>query len=177
MKTALFPAAIAILLGVVLPTFPSSTDSLPYLNGTWTGIMTQPGGPYETYLLRVEITQNGPKITGVSRIEIPGTEWHGQMPIEGEYSADTLRYKEGWMVSENIPSEIAWCLKQVSLTFVPAVDSKAVDSLIGRWESPPCLPGAIRLGRAGIAVSAPDSLSTVDRFAPDSLSSKDGAKR
>lgn len=165
-----------ILLCAALPVFSSSTDTSPSLTGLWTGIMTQPGGPYAEYLLRVEITQNGPEITGTSRIEIPGTRWYGDMPIEGQYLTDTLRYKEGWMVAENIPSEIAWCLKQVTLTYLPAKDSLSADSLIGRWESPPCLPGEIRLARTGTLAALPDSrlfADSAERFVPDSLAGKE----
>ena len=138
--------------------------------------MTQPGGPYAEYILHVEITQNGPEITGTSRIEIPGTKWYGDMPIEGQYLADTVRYKEGWMIAENIPSEIAWCLKQATLRYIPAKDSLSADSLVGRWESPPCLPGEIRLARTRTMTTSADitlSADTTERFAPDSLSGKE----
>ena len=173
MRTLLLSLASTVLLCFALPIFPSSTTgSPPDLTGMWAGIMTQPGGPYAEYVLKVEILQKGPEITGKSRIEIPETTWFGEMPIEGTYITDSLRYQEGWMVSENIPSEIAWCLKQVTLTFIPATDSLGMDSLVGRWEAPPCLPGEIRLARKSLSTSLIDSLGTVERFAPDSARSE-----
>lgn len=169
-RTRFFPAAAfaaaVLVAGGAASLSSSSTPSSP--EGVWIGTMTQPGGPYEHYLLRVEIRLEGTKITGTSRIEVPGTGWFGEMPIEGEIVGDSVRYTEGWMVAEKIPSEIAWCMKKAALQFIPSTDPAAVDSLIGPWESPPCLPGHIRLGRAPGESMTFDTASRDGRFRPDS---------
>lgn len=121
LTAGLIAAAVLIVGGAVSrsssSTPSSSSSSSP--EGVWIGTMTQPGGPYDEYLLRVEIRIEGTKITGISRIEIPGTDWYGEMPIEGEIVGDTVHYTEGWMVAEKIPSEIAWCMKKAVLQFCP----------------------------------------------------------
>lgn len=166
----IYSAAILLVAAIIVASTaisrPSSSSS--FLDGVWIGTMTQPGGPYEKYLLRVEIRTEGTKIIGKSRIEVPGTDWYGEMPIEGEVSGDTVRYTEGWMIAEKIPSEIAWCMKKATLQFLATTSTTAVDSLTGPWESPPCLPGHIRLGRALGERMTFDTTTGKGRFRPDS---------
>ena len=163
-------AAVLIAASIASPSFSSSSSSSSKssFEGVWIGFITQPGGPHERYILRVEIRLEGTKIVGKSRIEIPGTTWYGEMPIEGDLVGDTVRYTEGWMVAENIPSEFAWCMKKATLQLIPTTDTLSSDSLIGPWNSPPCMPGEIRLGRAPGVPMTPDTGISDGRFHPDS---------
>lgn len=168
-----FNAAILLVLWCASPLFSaSSSGESPEPGGVWIGVMTQPGGPYESYRLRLELSEDGGVLIGASRIEIPGSDWYGVMSVTGERFGDSVIYRERRMISEHIPPEISWCMKHAWLRLIPARDSTVSDSLVGRWGSPPCLPGRISLVRS----DEPRSLSAYTPPTPDPMSAPESAE-
>ncbi|MCU0454164.1 MAG: hypothetical protein MUE68_10950 [Bacteroidetes bacterium] len=108
--------------------------------------MIQPEGPraldgYHQYL-RLDVQGN--TVHGVSRIEIPDTEFFAEMSAHGSIKNDTLFLTETAIVNQHAREGHFWCLKQASLGL-----ERQHMTLSGDWHpnGMDCAPGRIELHR------------------------------
>jgi chitinase len=112
------------------------------LNGIWNGILTQPGNTYDLFNFQISILQNSETITGTSRIEVANTSYFGIMTLSGDINGNNLNFLENTIQNQNPPPGFIWCIKMGDLLY-----KETVDSLIGHWSAPGCLPGMVKLHR------------------------------
>ncbi len=93
--------------------------------------MIQPDGPRgkDGYVLFFEVTQEDSLVRGISRIEIPQTEYYGVMKLNGRVRNDTLYFREYEILEQNARPEHSWCMKEGALKF--EMNKEAVDWSLG----------------------------------------------
>jgi hypothetical protein len=125
---------------------PLSLDGFD-LSGTWTGVFRQPGGPYETYEMELEIVQQGDRVTGSSRIATTDGEYWGNLAFEGRLEGSTLFFADAELVDDNLGIFLDWCMKGG----YTVVDPEARE-MRGAWRAFGCMPGTLELEKAGAPV-------------------------
>jgi hypothetical protein len=110
------------------------------VSGEWSGTMTQPGNlqTRNGFSLVLKLSQEGTVVTGISRIEIPETEYFGVMRLEGTLKNDSLYFKEVELLDQK--PRTRWCLKEGTLKF-----DRKTQRLAGPWNAEGCSPGEIDL--------------------------------
>jgi hypothetical protein len=119
------------------------------LSGTWLGRLDQPdnASPFDLYRLRLELKQEGEKVTGMAYINV-GTipDYHAKMKLEGRFVKNVFTYHELSMVDERNQEGWSWCLKRAELTLKQVGEFRRLE---GNWEGytddVACTPGTITL--------------------------------
>lgn len=121
----------------------------PSVAGLWMGSLHQDGSlaPFAEYRLRVELKQEGVKVTGTSYIYVAtNQDLYAKMTLEGRYEKGTLTYHEIEIVGGKQGEDWGWCLKRVQATMKQVGQYLRLD---GDWQGYrddfPCNPGTLRL--------------------------------
>ncbi len=119
--------------------------------GVWVGKITRDegGGQRAEFDMKLELKQNGKRVTGVSSItfQLNNKDYSAKMEITGKASGQFLRYIETRIITaDSIPST-EWCMKKAELILKI---QEGRPSLEGLWEgfttgAKQCLPGRIFL--------------------------------
>jgi hypothetical protein len=117
------------------------------VSGTWTGVFRQPGGPYETYELELELVQQGDRVTGSSRVATIDGEYWGNLSFEGRLEGNTLYFADTELVDDNLGIFLDWCLKGG----YTIVDPRS-RSMGGAWRAFTCMPGTLEVQQLGAPV-------------------------
>jgi hypothetical protein len=108
------------------------------VSGAWQGVMRQPGGPYEIYDVRLDLQQEGDRVTGTSDIlTMDGEQW-GRLSFEGRLEGTTLYFADVGVVDQEIDLFLAWCMKGGYVV----VDPRS-RTLRGPWRAFGCLSGSV----------------------------------
>jgi hypothetical protein len=120
----------------------SSCSGILNVGGTWKGKMIQPDGPRgkDFYVIVFDLEQKDSLVSGISRIEIPSTEYYGVMKVRGMMRRDTLYFEEKELLEGKPREGSRWCLKEGIL-----VSKQEGIQLVGSWTAPYCAPGEIEL--------------------------------
>ncbi|NUO48249.1 MAG: hypothetical protein HOV80_05250 [Polyangiaceae bacterium] len=127
---------------------PLSLDGFD-VSGTWTGVFRQPGGPYETYELELELVQHGDRVTGSSRVATIDGEYWGNLAFEGRLEGNTLYFADAELVDDNLGIFLDWCMKGGYTVVDPRKGSMG-----GAWRAFACAPGTLELEQVGAAAKA-----------------------
>lgn len=138
-----------LLLGVLLSCGESPAgNGSSALSGAWVGTVTQPGGSWgDLFSYRLEIQHSGTTITGTSHSRwLVEPQHFADFRINGELRNDgTISVVEQEVISESRPPESDWCLKGMTLSYLPDEGGQ----LTGNWSTPNCLSGVVKLQRSG----------------------------
>ena len=135
-----------LLLGFSV--FTTLRAQTPVLNGTWLGKLEQSGEAlYSTYRLRLELKQEGTRVTGMSYINVAdNADLYAKMKLEGRYEKGLFTFHELELIDSRQKGEWGWCLKRGELTLKQVGEFRRLQ---GPWEGYlddfPCLPGTITL--------------------------------
>jgi hypothetical protein len=149
MRTACLVAALAAASAAcnagsdLSPTAPSA--STPAVSGTWTGKLTQPGGPIgETFSYSAVLVQSGTTVSGTATIErqVDGQRYYAQQTVVGSVNGMGVDLRETGIVSHLSFPGVSWCSKSVVLTLSPSRRQMS-----GDWAAPGCLPGLVELSK------------------------------
>lgn len=138
---------LSLLLAVLAVSGALAQGAAVDLTGEWKGQLLQPGSTTGTddYIMTLSLTHEGERISGISRIQIAGTEYYGLMRVEGTLKDGALHFREKDIIEDSSPSELfRWCIKQGDLLLARG---RMGDSLSGPWTSPGCVPGTVTLQR------------------------------
>lgn len=121
-----------------------SQENHSNFNGIWVGKMIQPEGPRgeEGYTQYFQFQVNGSSVKGMSRIEVPESNYFGEMTISGNIKNDSLFFKEDSIIVQHAREGHWWCRKNGFLV----LDSTKLN-LSGKWISSDCVPGRFELHR------------------------------
>lgn len=123
---------------------PLSLDGFD-VGGTWSGVFRQPGGPYETYELQIELQQHGDRVTGSSRISTIDGEYWGLLAFEGRLEGNRLYFADSELVDDNLGIFLDWCMKGG----YTIVDPRS-RSMSGPWRAFACMPGSLEVSQEGV---------------------------
>lgn len=128
------------------PTGPSSSQaSTPAVSGTWTGTLTQPGGPIgDVFTYTAALVQSGTVVSGTATTErlVNGQRYYVQHTLSGRVNGMGVELNETAIVSQqNVPGS-GWCSKAVTLTL-----GTSRRQMTGTWSAPGCLPGAVSISK------------------------------
>ncbi len=114
------------------------------LTGTWQGAERQPGIGPEVWDVTVSVTQQGERVTGVSRIEAIDRRTWVEMHFEGRLEGNVLFWTDARAIRHQADVEgyFGWCYRNGFLI----VDPRG-ERLVGPWRAKACKPGAMELGR------------------------------
>lgn len=120
----------------------------PVLSGTWLGKLEQQGDAlFSQYRLRMELKQEGTRVTGMSYINVAdNSDLYAKMKLEGRFEKGVFTFHELELVDSKQKNEWGWCLKRGELTLKQVGEFRRLE---GPWEGYmddfPCLPGTIAL--------------------------------
>ncbi len=120
------------------------------LTGEWRGVMRQPGGPYETYDLHMELEQHGARVRGTTQLGTVDGEYWGVLRFEGRLEGNTLYYADAEVIEDNLGIFLEWCTKGG----YTLVDPRA-RRMKGPWRAPLCAPGSVEVERVAPAAPRP----------------------
>ncbi|MCH2548373.1 MAG: DUF6531 domain-containing protein, partial [Alphaproteobacteria bacterium] len=113
---------VMLLSVIVTPSYASS------FNGTWSGKLTQPGGPYTTYDFSLNnFVETAGSVTGTSYIMTSAGDW-AQMSLTGTVTGSQISFSESAIVAQS--GALTWCIKSGTLTL-----SGSGEILSGSWST------------------------------------------
>jgi len=125
--------------GTRVELLPLSLDS-SHLTGSWSGVMRQPGGPYEVYEIDLDLEQEGSRVTGITHVTTTDHQYWGIFRIEGRVEGNTLYFADAEIVDDNLGVLLEWCGKGGYLLADPRNGT-----LRGPWSAGSCAPGSLEL--------------------------------
>lgn len=117
------------------------------ITGTWSGTLSQPGGPDTLYQFSINITEKNGVVTGTSTI-LTGPNF-GYMRLKGKYSDNVLTFEEFEIIDQK-RGNFSWCYKTAHLNIsTKSNELRAVGpwngyAMFGTYKSI-CPPGTIDL--------------------------------
>jgi hypothetical protein len=118
------------------------------LTGMWMGKLFQEEvQPFSAYNLRMELKQEGARVTGISYISlINHSELFAKMRLEGRWDKGVFSFHEVELVDSKHTDGWGWCLKMGDLRLSQRGEYLRLE---GRWEGYmddfPCKPGTLAL--------------------------------
>jgi hypothetical protein len=120
----------------------------PSLTGMWMGKLFQEEvQPFSAYNLRMELKQEGARVTGISYISlINHSELFARMRLEGRWDKGVFSFHEVELLDSKHTDGWGWCLKMGDLRLKQEGQYQRLE---GRWEGYmddfPCKPGTLAL--------------------------------
>lgn len=150
----------SLLLFLTVLLFRTSFAQLGFLQGTWQGIITEYNQPLKkgkAVWMEFKIDDATGKMTGVSRIESPFTEYFAQKTMIGEVSSrNELKFQETFIGNQKNTGANVWCLNDGELAY-----NDSTGYLTGTWTSSDCnrKAGNLLLYRSKYTMSKTDTLT------------------
>jgi len=124
---------------------PPEVNDAQYLEGTWTGVLTQDqGGFTPEYDFQMTLRLEKGHIRGTSHVSVRSI--HANWTLEGSLEGGVFHFQEQALGRHTDLDDLYWCLKEGSLQ-LKLIDYQWV--LYGHWwgqsDLGDCVPGKIRL--------------------------------
>ncbi|MCF8236610.1 MAG: hypothetical protein K9I85_00500 [Saprospiraceae bacterium] len=135
------------LASMVVPL--AGQTSLPGIEGSWEGILTQEEGGYQPeYRMRLELKVRGDQISGIAEVE-HGQDVYIKTEVKGSiYSGFFLTLQDGLVINQKELVDQEYCVKTYQLVLRK---EKGQHYLKGKWQGTaqvnPCIPGKVLLKR------------------------------
>jgi hypothetical protein len=109
------------------------TALTPSAAGHWAGTLQQPGGPWQSYNLSLDLTQSGATVQGTRDVSVVGDPLDfGVMEVTGTVSGNEVIVADTKIVSQNLPPGYSWLLSTLEFPIPATVPSPSV---AGTWAS------------------------------------------
>lgn len=150
---------LLLLLCLAVMCWSAAWSQSAVLTGTWLGRLDQPGNasPFDEYRLRLELKQEGEKVTGMAYINVSTIpDYFAKMKLEGRFANNVLTYHEITMIASRHDDGWGWCLKRAELSLKQVGEFRR---LSGPWEGYTddyaCTPGFITLEKLNPQAAQP----------------------
>lgn len=118
------------------------------ISGVWLGKLFQnEQKPFEEYNMRMELQQNGTRVTGMSFISLlDHPELFAKMTVEGRWDKGIFSFHEIDLVNSKHTDGWGWCLKAGDLTLKQVGEYLRLEGKwVGYMDDFPCKPGTMAL--------------------------------
>jgi hypothetical protein len=131
------------------PTATPATSSRS-VTGTWTGTLSQQGGPFTTYTFSMNLTETAAgAVSGTARADVANqSRYYVVESVTGQVSGSVFTFRKGSVLQSN-PAAQTWCIDAGELTL-----SADGSTMSGTWTDEGCGSGPVALTRVSSTASA-----------------------
>lgn len=149
------------------------------LSGIWLGKLIQnEEAPFGEYRFRLELTQNGNVVKGISYISmIDSSQIFGRMRLEGIFRDGTFTFHELEVIQAKQLPNWDWCLKTANLKIKQAGEYYRLEGPVeGYVDDFPCKPGRIVLEKLNQQKKGQTPIANTDKNETGDFGNVEGRK-